>query len=182
MSKKSQSQKRRERNKFKREKRNRETDRAEARDTGDEGEAAGPSAGEARDREYARDLMTTALRIDGAEGREAMAREALSVFPDCSDALVVLAQLPGTGPAAAVSLCEQAVAAAARQLDGDSAEDLDVDEDPEAEPYLRARLALARALAAAGNEPAAREHLQWLVRVDPDDRVGARSLLDYFKP
>jgi tetratricopeptide (TPR) repeat protein len=139
--------------------------------------AAPPELGPATSLDEAQALAYDAI---ASRGRYQLrrAREALALSRDCVDAWLTLAsRAPDT--AAEVSLYREAVAAGARAL-----APLTFDREagrfwtlPEARPGLRARLALADALEADGQEVEALAEYRELIRLDAGDHQGVRYRL-----
>lgn len=110
--------------------------------------------------------------------RVQLARQALSIYPDCADAYVILAEQAGTAEAER-DYFAQAMAAGERAL------------GPEAfhehmghfwgvsgtRPYMRARFGLAQALEELGQIEEAVAHYQEMLRLNPNDNQGVRYLL-----
>lgn len=110
--------------------------------------------------------------------RERLAREALAIDPDCADAYLVLANAARSRNEA-VELCEQAVAAAERALGPEifreGAGDFWL--MIETRPYMRARTELAHLLWNSGRRAEAADHLQDMLRLNPNDNQGHRYTL-----
>jgi tetratricopeptide (TPR) repeat protein len=113
-----------------------------------------------------------------AQRRIQMAKEALAISPDCADALVLLAEHTRSRREA-LSFYEQAVAAGERAMGPESFQ-----RDAghfwgvmPTRPYMRARLGLAHALWNAGNRAEAVQHLQDMLRLNPNDNQGVRYAL-----
>jgi len=127
--------------------------------------------------EEAQDL---AYRAFGAVGRRRviLAKQALALWPDCADAYVILAEA-AAGPARALPLYAAGVDAGARAL---GEERLSRDAGRfwavlDTRPYMRARLGLAMTLVDLGRETEAIAHYGELLRLNPNDNQGVRSLL-----
>jgi tetratricopeptide (TPR) repeat protein len=125
-------------------------------------------------RERAEDLMEEAFRF-GNRRRVTLTREALRVDPDCVDAHLVLAERV-QDPTKRFEAFQEAVNAGTRALGHAFLEEHAgaLWNHPEARPYLRARMSLARALAALGRQAGARAHWRELLRFDPGDHLSAR--------
>lgn len=125
----------------------------------------------------AQEVVFQALETTGKR-REKLARKALSISPDCADAYVLLAEA-AKDPEEARRLYEQGVQAGERAL----GEEVFAQEAGyfwgiiETRPYMRARLGLAEVLWELGEQHAAIEHLQEMLRLNPGDNQGARYLL-----
>lgn len=140
-----------------------------------------PEAGEDIDfetpRERAQDLVYQAWE---AQGRRAvlLARQALEVWPDCADAYSLLADR-ASEPETALSLFAQAMAAAERTMAPGIFEKgvgnfwLIF----ETRPYMRARLGYAETLVKLGRLREAAEHLEEMLRLNPNDNQGVREIL-----
>jgi tetratricopeptide (TPR) repeat protein len=113
--------------------------------------------------------------------RVQLAKEALAISPDCADAYVLLAEHAHSRKEA-LALYEQGMAAGERAL-GAEAFQQDVGHFwgiLETRPYLRARLGLAHALWTAGRRDEAVQHLQDMLRLNPNDNQGVRYTLAGF--
>jgi tetratricopeptide (TPR) repeat protein len=129
--------------------------------------------------ERAQDLIYEAYDAASSRERVRLAREALALSGDCADAYVLLADETARTPQEAAVLYAQGVAAGERAL-GEAAFEEDVGMFwgiLETRPYMRARLGLAQALWASGEQQAAIEHLQEILRLNPGDNQGVRYLL-----
>jgi tetratricopeptide (TPR) repeat protein len=107
-----------------------------------------------------------------------LARQALSVSPDCADAYVLLAN-QATSRDQARQLLEAGVAAGQRAMGAKTFEAstgrfwLDL----RTRPYMRARLGLAQCLWESGQRAQAVEHYAEMLRLNPNDNQGVRYLL-----
>jgi len=123
-------------------------------------------------------LADHAIDESDPKRRLALAREALQLSPDCSDAYMILAE-QARGRKEGIALYEQAAEAAARVL----GPDLFVEGEGEfwaileTRPYMRARASLAEALWSAGGRAEAADHLRDLLRLNPGDNQGLRYTL-----
>jgi tetratricopeptide (TPR) repeat protein len=110
--------------------------------------------------------------------RVKLARQALAISADCADAWIVLGDSAGNTEAA-IGQYERAMEAAVRTLGPDRFEALAGEfwGHLDTRPYMRARLALADALAAAGRTDEAVGHYQDMLRLNPGDNQGVRYLL-----
>jgi tetratricopeptide (TPR) repeat protein len=129
----------------------------------------------------AQELVYQACEEPDADRRARLARDALDVCPDCSDAYVLLAE-DARSRREALELYRQGVAAGERAL------------GPETfqrsagsfwgvlptRPYMRARLGLAHTLWTAGRRDEAVAHLQEMLRLNPSDNQGVRYTLAGF--
>src|SRR6516225_5504995 len=126
-------------------------------------------------------LMYRAFEESDQERRVQLAKDALGICPDCADAYVMLAE-HATSRKEARRLYEQGVAAGERAL-GAEAFERDVGHFwglLETRPYMRARLGLAHSLWTAGRRDEAVQHLQDMLRLNPDDNQGVRYTLAGF--
>ena len=121
--------------------------------------------------EEAQEVIYQALEATGKR-RLALARQALTISPDCADAYVLLAE-------AARCLYEHGVQAGERALGPES-----FTEEVghfwgivETRPYMRARQGLAEVLWHLGEREAAIAHLQDMLRLNPGDNQGLRYTL-----
>jgi tetratricopeptide (TPR) repeat protein len=127
--------------------------------------------------EKAQELCYQACETRGRR-RVQLARQALSMCPDCAEAYVILAEQAGTLEDEA-GYYAQAVAAGERML-GPDAFQRDCGHFwgiVETRPYMRARQGLAQALAELGRIEEAVVHYQELLRLNPHDNQGIRYLL-----
>gem|GEM_PF-295585 len=106
-----------------------------------------------------------------------LAREALAICPDCTDAYVLLAERT-SDLNKAVDLYAQGVAAGERALGQQRFE-----EDAghfwgltDTRPYMRARLGLAQCLEQLGRIEEAADHYRDMLRLNPGDNQGVRHL------
>lgn len=129
--------------------------------------------------EEAQEVIYQALQAPAAR-RTALARQALTISPDCADAYVLLAEA-ATDPQEARHLYEQGVAAGERSLGAETFR-----EEAEAghfwglvetRPYMRAREGLAHVLWHLDERAAAIEHAQALLHLNPGDNQGIRYVL-----
>lgn len=127
--------------------------------------------------EQAQQVVYDALRAKGKQ-RQKLARQALSISPDCADAYVLLAEA-SKDIAEARSFYEQGVQAGERAL-GEEAFREDVGEFwgiLETRPYMRARLGLAEILWEMDERQEAIAHAKELLRLNPGDNQGVRYIL-----
>ncbi len=129
------------------------------------------------DAERAQDLAYQAMDAVGRL-RAKLARQALAISADCADAWIVLGDSAGDGETA-IGQYERAMEAAARTLGPDRFTALAGEfwGHLDTRPYMRARLALAGALAAVGRTDEAVGHYQEMLRLNPGDNQGVRYLL-----
>jgi tetratricopeptide (TPR) repeat protein len=126
-------------------------------------------------------LMYRAFEEADEQRRVQLAKDALAICPDCADAYVLLAE-HATSRKEAMRLYEQGVAAGERAL-GAEAFEQDVGHFwgiLETRPYMRARLGLAHSLWMAGHRDEAVQHLQDMLRLNPNDNQGVRYTLAGF--
>ena len=123
----------------------------------------------------AQDLMYEAFDARGAR-RAALARQALTISPDCADAYLLLAEETASSLEEARELLEQGVAAGERALGPEP-----FDEDVgyfwgilETRPYMRARAALAETHWALDRREEAIQHQRDMLRLNPNDNQGLR--------
>jgi tetratricopeptide (TPR) repeat protein len=124
--------------------------------------------------ERAQDLVYGAMDARGRR-RILLARKALEVFPDCTDAHVLLAEA-SADLGQARDLYVQGVAAGERAL-GPAVFDEGAGHfwsDVRTRPYMRARFGLARCLEDLGQRDEALAHYRELLRLNPSDNQGAR--------
>lgn len=134
---------------------------------------AAPSSAAERAQELAYEAMDASGRL-----RLKLAREALAISEDCTDAWVVLAGA-SSDVDVAVAHYERALDAAARTL-GPEAFTERAGEfwgHLETRPYMRARFGLADILTSVGRMDEAAGHLQEMLRLNPGDNQGVRYLL-----
>lgn len=129
----------------------------------------------------AQSLLDRAFEERDENRRIQLAKEALTLCPDCADAYVLLAEHAHSRKEA-LALYEKAVAAGERALGPDVFQQgvghfwglL------ETRPYMRARLGLAHSLWTAGRREEAVQHLQEMLRLNPGDNQGVRYTLAGF--
>ncbi len=113
-------------------------------------------------------IMYRAFDEPNEKRRVQFANEALTICPDCADAHVLLAE-HAQSRREALSHYEQGVAAGIRAL-GKIAFQRDIGHFwsiLETRPYMRARLGLAHSLWSAGRRDEAVQHLQDMLRLQP---------------
>ena len=126
----------------------------------------------------AQQVIYEAFEARTPKSQAKLARKALSISKDCADAYLLLGDL-AKSPEEALELYEQAVAAGERAL-GPRVFEEDVGMFwgiVETRPYMRARQALAMQLWQLGQPEAAREQMQDLLRLNPNDNQGVRDVL-----
>jgi tetratricopeptide (TPR) repeat protein len=131
---------------------------------------------DARDR--AQQLMYDAWETPDHRTRTKLARKALEIYSDCTDALSCLAE-DSIDPEEALTYYRLAVEAGERDLGPES-----FTEDVghfwgflKTRPYMRAREGLAQALRAVGRIDEAAEHYEEMLRLNPNDNQGVRMQL-----
>lgn len=127
----------------------------------------------------ARSLVDEALAATSSKRRVALAREALSLSPDCADAYLVLAEEADT-PAEARKLLSDGIGAGERALGAEL--DTLVAEGAmwlsiETRPYMRIRAAFAEHCWTMGDRQLAMKEMWELLRLNPGDNQGIRYLL-----
>lgn len=127
--------------------------------------------------EQAQDLMYRAFDARGRR-RIQLARKALELSSDCSDAYVLLAE-EAADPDASLDLYRQAIAAGKRAIGPDIMRD-EVGHFwgiVKTRPYMRAKMGLAHCLAEMNRTEEAIGHYQDLLRLNPNDNQGVRDVL-----
>lgn len=133
--------------------------------------------GEDEPREHAQELAYRAMEAFPAKQAEVLAREAIALDPDCSDALAILAL---TGDAAErIAGLQTALAAAERSLGGTEfpAGEADLESNILVRPYLRVRATLADLLRLEDRSDEASAHYRALLELDPSDHRGVHHAL-----
>jgi len=130
------------------------------------------------DLERAQELMYEAWEV-GAPSAISMAKKALKISPDCTDAYVLLAEEDARDIIEARDLYQKGVDAGERVL-GEAV----FSEDKghfwgiiETRPYMRARFGLANVQWMLGYRDEAISHLQEMLRLNPGDNQGVRYVL-----
>jgi tetratricopeptide (TPR) repeat protein len=126
-------------------------------------------------------LIYQAFEEEDEQVRVELAREALALCPDCADAYVLLAE-NAPSRKQALELYQQGVAAGERALGPAAFQEytgrfwgvLDT------RPYMRARIGLALELWTAARRDEAVQHLQDMLRLNPNDNQGVRYTLAGF--
>ena len=128
-------------------------------------------------RRQAQELAYEAMEAHGRH-RKVLARQALDLWPDCADALGVLAG-SATDPVEAIELFEQAVAAGEKDLGAQFfAETVGHFWGfHETRPFMRVKLALAQNLWDEERYEEAVGHYRELLRLNPNDNQSVRTLL-----
>lgn len=129
--------------------------------------------------ERAQEMVYEAQNANGRK-RVKLARRALSLCPDCSEAYLLLCE-DEDDQTAARALNEQAIEAAARTIQSTLGEEFWAARQGfwtlPARPYLRARAALAEQRWNAGEDEAALSDFRELLELDSDDHLGVRYQL-----
>jgi tetratricopeptide (TPR) repeat protein len=128
--------------------------------------------------EEAQDLMYKAWEAKGRRRIE-LARKALRISSDCADCYVLLAEEAVGTIEEARDLYEQGVQAGERAIGPEAFRDNvgDFWGILETRPYMRARAGLAQVLWLLGERRQAVEHLQDMLRLNPNDNQGLRYVL-----
>lgn len=126
----------------------------------------------------AQELAYDAMEAESDEAAADLARQALALDPDCTDALCVLAETAGSDDEK-FRLLEHAVASGERALGAAyfAANRGDFWLLLETRPYMRARCALANALRDRGRLDEAIRHYEGLLDLCPNDNLGVRYVL-----
>src|SRR5262249_21571932 len=127
------------------------------------------------------DLLAQAFQQRDPRKRADLARRALSLWPDCADAYVLLAET-ADNRRQALELYRQGVEAGERAL-GTEAFRESVGHFwgvLQTRPYMRARPGLAPSTWTAGRRDEAVGHLQEMLRLNPNDNQGIRYTLAGF--
>jgi len=127
------------------------------------------------DHERAQNLCFEAFDAIGRRQVQ-LARQALAIDPDCTDAYVILAERCADTEEAA-DLYRRGVEAGERLLGEDRfREDAGAFwQQLDTRPYMRARFGLAQCLSEIGREDEALDHYAELLRLNPDDNQGVRD-------
>jgi tetratricopeptide (TPR) repeat protein len=127
----------------------------------------------------AQGLADEALRSPKRSDAVALARKALELDGECTDAQVVLAREEAVSPRDLVSRLKIIVDRAEAKLGVPFLHEhrRELWDIPAAHPYLHARLALATALEKAGRFAVAIPQLEELLKIDASDHLGARYRL-----
>jgi len=136
----------------------------------------GPAAGTPLDQ--AQEIMYQAFGTPDPKERVKLAHEALELSLDCTDAYVLLAE-NAQSRKEALEYYEKGVAAGERALGPDAFRE-DVGHFwglLETRPYMRAREGLASTLWTMGRRAEAISHLQYMLRLNPNDNQGVRYTL-----
>ena len=126
----------------------------------------------------AQQFLMQAYQEPDADAQRDLARKALTAWPDCADAYVLLAENAPTRQES-LRFYEQAVAAGERALGSETFREhaghfwL----VPETRPYMRALLGLAHLLWTTGRRDEAVHRFQDLLRLNPSDNQGVRYIL-----
>lgn len=126
----------------------------------------------------AQEVMYDAFEAYGRK-RVKLARKALSISEDCADAYTLLAEEAARSAEEALELYEKALRAAERTLDARHFTEYAGHfwSILQTRPYMRARAGLATTLWTLGRSDEAIEHLQDLLRLNPNDNQGLRYFL-----
>lgn len=129
--------------------------------------------------DFAQDIMYEAWDTDDAKERIELAREALSISPDCADAYVLLAEEEAETLQEAKEFYQKGVEAGERAL-GEKV----FEEDrghfwgvTKTRPYMRARAGLAQCLWGLGEYDEAIAHYREMLQLNPNDNQGIRYVL-----
>ena len=131
--------------------------------------------------DQAQEIMYRAFEERDANRQVQLAKKALEICPDCADAYVLLAEHTQDRKEALV-LWEQAVAAGQRALGPQMFQEMAGRfwGILETRPFMRAKEGLASALWSARRHVEAIQHLQEMLRLNPNDNQGIRYTLAGF--
>ncbi len=126
----------------------------------------------------AQEIADLAWETPRPQEQAELARQALSVSPDCADAYVILANQAASRDLAR-QLLEEGVAAGQRAIGTKTFENSTGHFwlDQRTRPYMRARLGLAQCLWESGQRAQAADHYAEMLRLNPNDNQGVRYLL-----
>jgi tetratricopeptide (TPR) repeat protein len=126
----------------------------------------------------AQDLIYQAWEIPNPAKRISLAKRALDICPDCADAHMLLAEEQAHDLEESIERLQQAVDAGRRAIGDDFESDVGYFWGLlETRPYMRARWALALAQWEFGERSLAIGHAQDMLRLNPNDNQGVRSML-----
>lgn len=131
--------------------------------------------------ESAQDMMYEAWDQKNKQERIRLARKALAISPDCTDAYVLLAEETAASLPEAKKLFQKGVEAGERALGQEGFKEhvghfwgvL------ETRPYMRARLGLAQTLWEMSEHEEAIRHYREMLKLNPNDNQGIRYILVY---
>jgi tetratricopeptide (TPR) repeat protein len=126
----------------------------------------------------AQEIADLAWEAPRPQEQAELARQALSVSPDCADAYVILANQAASRDQAR-RLLEEGVAAGQRAI-GPTTFETSTGRfwlDQRTRPFMRAKLGLAQCLWESGQRAQAVEHYAEMLRLNPEDNQGVRFLL-----
>jgi tetratricopeptide (TPR) repeat protein len=138
-----------------------------------------PSSASRTPLEQAQNVMYDAWETRSRSQRVKLARQALSISEDCTDAYVLLAEETAKTLEEELRLYEQGVQAGERALGPEVFEE-DVGHFwgiLKTRPYMRARAGLAQTLWMMGERQKALEHFRDMLRLNPNDNQGLRYVL-----
>ena len=130
-------------------------------------------------REEAQGIALKARQADKPALALELARQALAIDGECTDAQVILAHAEHASPRMLARALRVVVERAEARLGMPFLREYRgrLASVPEAQPYLRARLALAIALEKAGRHGDAAMHLEGMLAMDPTDALAVRPRL-----
>lgn len=129
---------------------------------------------------FAQDIIYEAWEAEGSKERIKLAKEALSISPDCSDAYNLLAEEEAKTLEEAKKLYQKGVEAGERAL---SKEVLNIKDEGHlwgyipARPYMRSRAGLMESLWELGGYDEAVAHAKEMLRLNTGDNQGIRYIL-----
>jgi tetratricopeptide (TPR) repeat protein len=129
--------------------------------------------------DIAQDMIYDAMDMESGRERRAMAEEALKIYPNLSDAWIILAEEKAKSPEEGLEYLKKAVEVGEKHLGKKYFKEneghfwLEID----SRPYMRAKAFLGQALWDLGYEIEAITHFKDSLRLNPSDNQGIRYLL-----
>lgn len=129
--------------------------------------------------EFAQDIMYEAWEVESRKERIKLAKEALSISPDCADAYNLLAEEEAESLEEARNLYQKGVEAGRRAL----GEEIFKAKDPHfwgylpSRPYMRSRAGLMECLWKLGEHDEAIQHAKGMLKLNKNDNQGIRYIL-----
>ncbi len=129
--------------------------------------------------EFAQDIIYEAWGVDSRRERIKLAKEALSISPDCADAYNLLAEDEADSLEEAKDFYQKGVEAGRRAL----GEEIFKEKDPHfwgylpTRPYMRSRAGLMECLWELGEHDEAIKHARGMLKLNKNDNQGIRYIL-----